>query len=178
MPRSAFPPGIIAAAAAIGTMLAVWAVSALSTPNANSANAMAPPISGTTLDGKAFELSQLKGKVVLVNFWASWCGPCRSEFPDLLELEKKYGPRGFAIVGVAVEEEADRPKSLAVAQQAGLDYPILMARREWLGPFGGVAALPTSALLDREGRILSIIEGVDPEDRPLNKIGRLIEKAL
>jgi thiol-disulfide isomerase/thioredoxin len=92
------------------------------------------------------------GKVVLVNFWATWCPPCREEIPELLELKKEYKDR-LEIVGIS--EDDDPPESvLKFARQKGMTYPIVMATAELIDSYGGVPALPTTFLIDTQGRVV------------------------
>jgi thiol-disulfide isomerase/thioredoxin len=103
------------------------------------------------LSGTAVRLSDYRGKVVLLDFWATWCGPCRMEIPHFLELTSKYGERGFVVVGVAMDEtgaEVVRP----FVEKYRITYPIVLGDAYTANRFGGVSALPTTLLLDREGR--------------------------
>lgn len=127
-----------------------------------------PPIEGKTPDGKTFRLADYKGKVVLLNFWATWCGPCRMEIPDLIALQEKYGPQGFVVVGLADEKDPDQDSALkqigAFATEAKLNYPVLLLPEGVRNEFGGVAGLPTSFLIDRNGKVVYGMEGI-PSDR-------------
>lgn len=105
----------------------------------------------TDLDGKTISSSDWKGKVVLVNFWATWCGPCRAEIPDLVALQAKYGDR-VVVIGVS-EDEGPIDKVREFAAQYKVNYPIVMTTPEIEERFPGVAALPTTFFLDTEGRI-------------------------
>jgi thiol-disulfide isomerase/thioredoxin len=104
----------------------------------------------TDLDGRTFSLSSLRGKVVLVNFWATWCGPCRAEIPELIKLQRAYNDH-LVILGIATDEpSADQVK--AFVKQNGMNYPIVMATDDTRKAFPGVSALPTTYVLDLEGR--------------------------
>jgi thiol-disulfide isomerase/thioredoxin len=103
-----------------------------------------------TLDGRSFSLAEHRGQVVLVNFWATWCPPCRVETPDLVALQSDYASRGFQIVGVNMDE--DRGNVGPFVRQYRLNYPVVLPN----GSFplaNGVDALPTSILIDRNGRV-------------------------
>jgi thiol-disulfide isomerase/thioredoxin len=121
---------------------------------------MAPPLEALDLLGKQVNKENWAGKVVLVNFWATWCPPCREEIPELLELKKEYQDR-LEIVGVS--EDDDPPaKVLKFARQQGMTYPIVMATPELVESYGGVAALPTTFLIDPQGRVVQKHSGLYP----------------
>jgi thiol-disulfide isomerase/thioredoxin len=111
----------------------------------------APDFKLTALDGKPITLAALQGKVVLLNFWATWCGPCRAEIPDLVALQERYKGR-LQIIGLNVDdEEADIQQYV---QETGINYPVAMTSNDVRIQFGGIPALPTSFLLDTEGRVV------------------------
>jgi len=121
----------------------------------------APEFKLAGLDGKPVTLAGSKGKVVLVNFWATWCGPCRAEIPDLVELQKKYKDR-LQILGLVVDDE-DLDAIKKFAAKFGINYPVALATSEMRLQYGGIPALPTSFVLDSEGRVLQKHEGLrDP----------------
>ena len=121
---------------------------------------LAPPIQGLDLLGKPVSKDSWAGKVVLVNFWATWCPPCREEIPELLQLKKEYKDR-LQIVGIS--EDDDPPASvLKFAKQQGMTYPIVMATPELIDSYGGVPALPTSFLIDTQGRVVQKHSGLYP----------------
>src|SRR5713226_3709455 len=114
---------------------------------------MAPPLPDRDISGAVVSRTNWNGKVVLVNFWATWCPPCREEIPELIELKKQYGDR-LQIIGIS--EDDDGPaKVLKFAQQKGMSYPIVMATPELIASYGGVPALPTSFLVDTQGRVVT-----------------------
>jgi thiol-disulfide isomerase/thioredoxin len=121
----------------------------------------APAFDLTSLDGKPLTLAGSRGKVVLLNFWATWCGPCRMEIPDLIALQAKYKDR-LQIIGLTVDDDdADAVKK--VVQQTGINYPVGLASPEVRIQYGGISALPTSFMLDSEGRVVQKHEGLrDP----------------
>ena len=109
------------------------------------------PFTVRDVDGKTISMADLRGKVVLVNFWATWCPPCRAEIPDLVKLQDKYRDR-LVIIGVSEDEiPPEEVKAFAVGQK--VNYPIVMATPELQKIFKGVAALPTTFVIDPEGRI-------------------------
>jgi thiol-disulfide isomerase/thioredoxin len=121
----------------------------------------APEFTLAGLDGKPVSLAGARGKVILLNFWATWCGPCRAEIPDLIELQTKYKDR-LQIIGLTVDEnDADAIKN--VVEGTGINYPVAMAPPEIRLKYGGITALPTSFMLDAEGRVMQKHEGLrDP----------------
>jgi thiol-disulfide isomerase/thioredoxin len=112
----------------------------------------APAWKLTDLDGKTVNSEQFRGKVVVVDFWATWCGPCRSEIPGYAELMRKYGPDGLVIVGVSLDQGGvDVVK--AFAKQIGINYPIVMGDEAVATAFGATEAIPTTVLIDRSGQM-------------------------
>lgn len=106
----------------------------------------------TDLDGKVITSEALRGKVVLVNFWATWCPPCRAEIPDLIELQEKYKD-SLVVLGIS-EDEASPDVVRAFAAQYKMNYFVAMTTPELARVFRGVAALPTTYVIDREGKIV------------------------
>jgi thiol-disulfide isomerase/thioredoxin len=122
----------------------------------------APEFTLAGLDGKPVTLAGSKGKVILVNFWATWCGPCRAEIPDLVELQKKYKDR-LQILGLVVDDE-DLDAIKKFSARYGINYPVALATNDIRIQYGGIPALPTSFVLDSEGRVVQKHEGLrDPE---------------
>ena len=121
----------------------------------------APDFKLTGLDGKPVTLTDSKGKVILLNFWATWCGPCRAELYDLIDLQAKYKDR-FQILSLIVDD--DDPAAIQkVVEKYGINYPVALAPNEIRMQYGGIAALPTSFVLDSEGGIVQKDEGLrDP----------------
>src|ERR1700722_15473213 len=120
----------------------------------------APPLQAQDLLGKPVNKDNWAGKVVLVNFWATWCPPCREEIPELLELKKEYKDR-LEIVGFS-EDDAPPESVLKFARQKGMTYPLVMATPELIDAYGGVPALPTSFLIDTQGRVVQKHSGLYP----------------
>ncbi|HVB55566.1 MAG TPA: TlpA disulfide reductase family protein [Candidatus Acidoferrales bacterium] len=118
-------------------------------------------------------LTDYKGKVVLVNFWATWCEPCQIEIPWMMEFQTKYGPRGFTILGVSMDEEGKKAVAPFLeksrfdldGQKQAMNYPILLGNDAIAAKFGGILGLPTSMLISRDGRKIKTITGlVDHDD--------------
>ncbi len=111
-----------------------------------------PPFTLRDIDGKTLSSSELHGKVTLLNFWATWCGPCRAEIPELIELQNKYADK-LQIVGLSTDEI---PAALVkrFVQKQGINYRVAITTPEMDAKFGGIVALPTSFVLDTEGRVV------------------------
>lgn len=131
----------------------------------------AAPIFAATLaglDGKPMALAELKGRLVVLNFWATWCSPCRAEIPHLVEAYKKYGALGVEFIGASVEDNADSVRDFAKAY--GINYPVAMAGKDngiaLLQALGNrVAGLPFTLVLDRQGNVVATKRGVMTQAR-------------
>ena len=134
----------------------------------------APAFTLTTLDGKKVSLSDYKGRAVLVNFWATWCGPCKIEMPWFEEFEKQYAAQGFEILGVADDVDAGKDAIAKVAQKTGVTYPILLADGKVEKAYGGIDVLPMSFYVDRNGVVVEQTAGLGSKD----EIEAHIKKAL
>jgi thiol-disulfide isomerase/thioredoxin len=121
----------------------------------------APEFKLDALDGQPLSLATARGKVVLLNFWATWCGPCRAEIPDLIALQQKYKDQ-LQIIGLTVDDD-DASVIKQVVDETHINYPVAMAPPEVRLQYGGIAALPTSFVLDAQGRVVQKHEGLrDP----------------
>jgi thiol-disulfide isomerase/thioredoxin len=122
----------------------------------------APEFAVKGIDGGPVNLAAARGKVVLLNFWATWCGPCRMEVPDLVELQKKYQDR-LQVIGLVVDD-ADEDAVRKFAKHYAINYPVAMTTDEMRIQFGGVPALPTSFIINAQGRVVQKHIGLrDPE---------------
>jgi peroxiredoxin len=119
----------------------------------------APDVTLPTLDGGALPLAELKGQVVLVNFWAAWCPPCRAEMPGFQTVYDARHGDGFTVVGVSMDD--DSPQAVAAfLREHRISYPVALATPASVAAFGGVTDLPTSFLLDRRGRVRYTVRGI------------------
>jgi thiol-disulfide isomerase/thioredoxin len=133
----------------------------------------APDFTLETLDGKSVSLSSLRGKAVVVNFWATWCGPCKIETPWLVELQNQYGAQGLQIVGVAMDDSG-KDEIARFAKDMGMNYPVVLGREAVGQAYGGVDALPESFFIGRDGKIVDKIMGLEGR----SEIEDAIKKAL
>jgi len=142
----------------------------------------APDVTFKQLDGSQVPLASFRGKVVLVNFWATWCEPCRLETPWMIEFQKKYADKGFTVLGVAMDDEGASVVNPFVAeekfdvdgQSLAINYPIALGNDDLGAKFGGVLGLPTSYLITRDGKIATRIVGIVSEGH----LDKAIQSAL
>lgn len=117
----------------------------------------APEFTRRDLKGKRVDLGRLRGKVVLLNFWATWCAPCQVEMPAFVEWRRQYGPQGFRVVGISMDDDATPVRGLAAKLR--VNYPVAMGD-EGLGElYGGVLGLPLTYLIDRDGVVRARFQG-------------------
>jgi thiol-disulfide isomerase/thioredoxin len=133
----------------------------------------APDFTLERLDGGSMKLSDLRGKAVLLNFWATWCGPCKIETPWLVELQSQYGSEGLQVVGVAMDDSG-KDEIAKFAKDMGVNYPVLLGKEAVGDAYGGVPALPETFFIGRDGKIVDRIIGL----RGRAEIEDSIKKAL
>lgn len=119
----------------------------------------APDFTLNTLDGKTMKLSDFHGKAVLLNFWATWCEPCKVEMPWFVDLQNKYGAQGLQILGVAMDD-ASPHEIQSFAQKLGVNYPVLLGKEEVGTEYGGLEYLPSTFYIDRNGKIVDHVFGL------------------
>ena len=111
----------------------------------------APDFTLPQLDGHDLRLSSYRGKVVLLDFWATWCDPCREEIPHLVELQQRYGDSGLQIIGISMDDSSDPVRPFS--QQFHMNYPVVMGTARTGALYGGILGLPIAFLIGRDGRI-------------------------
>jgi cytochrome c biogenesis protein CcmG/thiol:disulfide interchange protein DsbE len=134
------------------------------------------------LDGHDVTLAQYKGQVVLVNFWATWCEPCRTEIPWMIDFQKKYSSRGFTILGISMDEDGkkavqpflDKERFDLGGQKEAINYPIVLGNQNLAEQFGGIMGLPTSMLYTRDGKKIKTVVGIVNRD----EMSKIIESML
>ncbi|GBE02629.1 thiol-disulfide oxidoreductase ResA [bacterium BMS3Abin08] len=137
----------------------------VSAKNNFSKTSMAPGFSLKDLSGKEVHLSDFKDEVVLINFWASWCPPCKIEIPGFEKIYSDYNGRGFTIIGISVDSV-----SQSFIRNMGMTYPVVMANKRVLNNYGKITGIPTSFLIGRDGKIIKKVVGVYSESRLRNDV--------
>jgi cytochrome c biogenesis protein CcmG, thiol:disulfide interchange protein DsbE len=117
----------------------------------------APQFARRDLNGRTVDLRSLRGKVVLLNFWATWCAPCQSELPVFNSWQRSYNPRGFQVIGISMDDDADSARSLV--NRLRLDYPVAMGDAKLGVRYGGVLGLPKTFLIGRDGKVQAEFQG-------------------
>lgn len=105
------------------------------------------------LDGKSVHSDDFKGKIVILDFWATWCQPCRAEISGFIDLQKKYQAEGLVVVGISVDQ-ADSGTVKSFVQKEGINYPVVLADSKVVTAYGGIEAVPTTFIIDRGGRVV------------------------
>ena len=118
----------------------------------------APDFTLTSFDGKPVRLSDYRGKLVLLDFWATWCAGCKAEIPRFMEWQQKYGAQGLVVLGVSMDDSST--DAADYARKMKISYPVVMGTPQLADAYGGVLGLPVNLLIARDGRILSKYVGV------------------
>ena len=136
----------------------------------------APDFTLKSVSGENLKLSEYRGEVVLINFWASWCGPCRQEMPVLSELHDKYKALGFTVLGVNVEEDSSKARKLL--EKMSVSFPVLLDNESVVSKQYDVVAMPSTVLVDRNGNMRYLHKGYKPglEDVYLQQVRELIRE--
>lgn len=158
--------------------------------NAHAAKQSGPALASNAADSKLQDLNgrdtslrQFQGKVVLVNFWATWCGPCRIEIPWLMEFQDKYGAQGLVVLGVAMDDGGKRAVAPFVEKErfqlrAGrerMNYPVVIGNDQYASAFGGLLGLPSTVVISREGKPVQRVDGLLNHDAMEKVIQSLLE---
>ncbi|MBI5171186.1 MAG: TlpA family protein disulfide reductase [Candidatus Eisenbacteria bacterium] len=130
---------------------------------AEAGDMMAPAFAVKTVDGKTLKLADLRNKPVILDFWATWCGPCRASMPDLNDMQARYGTKGLTVIGMSVDETGPAPVK-RFAGQLGVKFTIAMANDEVLDAYGPIRSIPTTFFINRKGEIVRRVIGrIDTE---------------
>jgi cytochrome c biogenesis protein CcmG/thiol:disulfide interchange protein DsbE len=124
--------------------------------------------------GKAVKLSDYRGKVVLLNFWATWCGPCKIEIPWFVDFEKTYKDRDFAVLGVSMDDDGWESVKPYI-ERSKINYRVMIGTEEISRQYGDIASLPTTFILDRDGRIAAAHIGLVSKSEYQNEILKLLD---
>jgi peroxiredoxin len=135
--------------------------------------APAPDFTLKDASGVTVHLADYKGKVVLLNFWATWCGPCKVEIPWFMEFERTYKDQGFAVLGVSMDDEGWKVVKPYIEQHK-LNYRVAVGNEDVSKSYGGIDTLPTTLMIDREGRMAALHLGLDTKDEYQKEINALI----
>ena len=140
-------------------LICLETVSALA-QDSSPARTSAPDWQLNDLNGKTVKFSDFRGKVVILDFWATWCIPCRIEIPHFVALQKQYGDKGLNVIGVSLDEQGPEIVKKFV-KRLGVTYLIVIGNQKVVEAYGGVYAIPTTFVIDRQGRIVSAHIGCD-----------------
>jgi thiol-disulfide isomerase/thioredoxin len=157
----------------MGLLFASAVLHAASAPDA-LLHKPAPSFVRQDLAGKPVDLKAYRGKVVLLNFWATWCGPCQLEMPRFSSWQKQYGPRGLQILGVSMDDEPEGVRKNVSKLQ--VNYPVVMGDERLGNQYGGILGLPVTFLIDRNGRVIARFAGEADLNAMEDQIKRLLDR--
>lgn len=132
----------------------------------------APAFAIKTIDGKNLSLADYEGEVVLLNFWATWCGPCQTEMPRFIRFQREFGAKGFQVVGISMDD-SNAPVRTFISKLKP-NYPIALGNAKVAESYGGILGLPITLLIDRKGRIAKRYEGAVNLDAMQHDVERLL----
>lgn len=156
--------------------LAFTAFAATSLASSGLTGQSAPDFALKSSSGENLRLSEFRGDVVMVNFWATWCGPCRQEMPLLDELYARYGRVGFSLLGVNIDD--NQSKAMTMISELGVNFPVLFDSSKEVSKLYDVDAMPVTVLIDREGTVRYVHQGYKPgyEEMYLDQIRSLLRE--
>ncbi|HKX40163.1 MAG TPA: TlpA disulfide reductase family protein [Burkholderiaceae bacterium] len=142
---------------ALALTVAAVALAATTTAHAIAPASAAPDFTLRTMNGPNLRLAEQRGRVVMVNFWATWCGPCRQEMPHLNRLYEKYRASGFVLLGVNVDDDA--ANAVALAAKLGIAFPVLLDTNKGVSKLYDLSTMPSTVLIDRDGKVRYVHRG-------------------
>ena len=157
-----------------GLLVSVLAATSLASSGLEGRSA--PDFALKSSTGENLRLSEYRGEVVMVNFWATWCGPCRQEMPLLDELYQRYQRVGFNLLGVNIDDDSRR--AMQMIEELGVNFPVLFDDRKEVSKLYEVDAMPVTVLIDREGNVRYVHHGYKPgyEDKYLDQVRSLLRE--
>jgi thiol-disulfide isomerase/thioredoxin len=141
----------------------------------DTSNNKAPAFTLVSTDGKDITLDEYKGKVVILDFWATWCGPCRKGIPDLIELQNEFG-NDIVVIGISLDTDS-KENVVPFMQKIGINYPVAYGTPEVTQQYGGVEAIPTSFVINKNGEIVDKHVGLVPKSEYTEVINKLLNKS-
>jgi thiol-disulfide isomerase/thioredoxin len=134
----------------------------------------APDFTLKSFDGKTVKLSDYKGKVVIIDFWATWCPPCRKGIPDLISIQNEY-KNDVVIIGISLDSEKTLKDVPGFVKSYGINYPIVYGDEKVVTAYGGIEGIPTAFVVDKKGNVVDKHVGLVPKDTYVNKIKELLK---
>jgi peroxiredoxin len=158
----------------LGLLITVFAATSLASSGLEGQ--VAPDFALKSSTGENLRLSEYRGDVVMINFWATWCGPCRQEMPLLDELYTRYERVGFSLLGVNIDDDSRR--AMQMIEDLGVSFPVLFDARKEVSELYEVEAMPVTVLVDREGNVRHVHHGYKPgyEDKYLDQVRSLLRE--
>lgn len=153
-------------------MMAIFLVAGCAKGNAIEVGGKAPDFTLKDINGKQVSLSEFKGKGVILDFFASWCPPCRQEVPDFVKLQDTYASKGFTVIGVSL---VNLKESKDFAQEMGINYPVLIDDGKVSNAYGPVRSIPTTYVIDKDGKVVKMYIGFRPKEVFENDIQELLK---
>lgn len=129
-----------------------------------------------SVDGKTLSLSDFKGKVVIVDFWATWCPPCRKGIPDLVDIKKEFKNK-VAIIGISLDSDQTLNNLEPFIKSFGINYPIVLGDQNVVEKYGNINSIPTTFIIDQKGNIVNSYIGLTPKSTFINQINNLISRS-
>lgn len=136
----------------------------------------APEFELKTLEGNIVKLSDYKGKVVLLDFWATWCGPCRKGIPDLIELQDQF-EKDLVIIGISLDQANTINQLQPFINNYKIDYPVVLGDNKVVKDYGNITAIPTSFIINQNGEIVNKFIGLMPKSKLVEEINSLLKKS-
>jgi peroxiredoxin len=138
-------------------LIALFAFGATAATSAIAPSSIAPDFTLRTMGGPNMRLTEQRGRVVMINFWATWCGPCRQEMPELAKLYEKYKSSGFVLMGVNVDD--DTRNAVALAEKLGVKFPVLLDTDKTVSKAYDLSTMPSTVIIDRDGKVRFVHRG-------------------